>query len=132
MLDYRRYATCLNQLLSSQPFINYFVEFADVIAIRYNDKTYELRVLETRPGNAVSIIECDMDVSSNHAWKASLCDNWVHVEYFLQVEFAAPEDYVEPIRPKAHSDMETEDAVAINDTEEALISFVPFVGAGNR
>ena len=39
---------------------------------------------------------------------------------------------MEPIRPKAHSDMETEDAVAINDTEEALISFVPFVGAGNR
>lgn len=34
----------------------------DVIAIRYNNKLYELRVLETRPGPAVSIIECDMDV----------------------------------------------------------------------
>ena len=44
-------------------FTNSF-QFADVIAIRYNEKTYELRVLETRPGNAVSIIECDMDVSS--------------------------------------------------------------------
>jgi len=35
----------------------------DMIAIRYNDRIYELRVLETRPGEAVSIIECDMDVS---------------------------------------------------------------------
>lgn len=34
----------------------------DMIAIKYNDKSYELRVLETKPGNAVSIIECDMDV----------------------------------------------------------------------
>lgn len=37
----------------------------DMIAIRYNDRIYELRVLETRPGDAVSIIECDMDVSEN-------------------------------------------------------------------
>ena len=35
----------------------------DMIAIRYNSKLYELRVLETRPGPGVSIIECDMDVS---------------------------------------------------------------------
>lgn len=35
----------------------------DMIAIRYNDRIYELRVLETRPGEAVSIIECDMDAS---------------------------------------------------------------------
>ncbi|KAH8299803.1 hypothetical protein KR044_005983 [Drosophila immigrans] len=34
----------------------------DVIAIKYNKKVYELCVLETRPGNAVSIIECDMNV----------------------------------------------------------------------
>lgn len=34
----------------------------DVISINYNDKNYELCILETRPGNAVSIIECDMDV----------------------------------------------------------------------
>uniref|UniRef100_A0A1A9W0I5 Ubiquitin fusion degradation protein 1 homolog n=1 Tax=Glossina brevipalpis TaxID=37001 RepID=A0A1A9W0I5_9MUSC len=34
----------------------------DVIAIKYNKKIYELRVLETKPGNAVNIIECDMDV----------------------------------------------------------------------
>lgn len=34
----------------------------DVISINYNDKDYEMCILETRPGNAVSIIECDMDV----------------------------------------------------------------------
>lgn len=34
----------------------------DVIAIKYNEKIYELLVLETKPGNAVSIIECDMQV----------------------------------------------------------------------
>uniref|UniRef100_A0A1A9Z2R9 Ubiquitin fusion degradation protein 1 homolog n=1 Tax=Glossina pallidipes TaxID=7398 RepID=A0A1A9Z2R9_GLOPL len=34
----------------------------DVIAIKYNKKIYELYVLETKPGNAVSIIECDMNV----------------------------------------------------------------------
>lgn len=32
----------------------------DMIAITYNDNTYELKVLETKPSNAVSIIECDM------------------------------------------------------------------------
>lgn len=34
----------------------------DIIAISYNEKIYELCVLETRPGPAVSIIECDMIV----------------------------------------------------------------------
>lgn len=34
----------------------------DLIAIKYNSKIYELCVLETKPGNAVSIIECDMNV----------------------------------------------------------------------
>lgn len=45
----------------------------DVIAISYNDRIYELCVLETLPGPAVSIIECDMNV-----------------------DFAPPVGYVEP------------------------------------
>lgn len=45
----------------------------DVIEISYNDRTYELCVLETKPGQAVSIIECDMNV-----------------------DFAPPVGYVEP------------------------------------
>eukprot|EP00916_Digyalum_oweni_P003646 GHVL01006516.1.p1 GENE.GHVL01006516.1~~GHVL01006516.1.p1 ORF type:complete len:240 (+),score=58.19 GHVL01006516.1:344-1063(+) len=47
----------------------------DNIAISYNDKTYEIEILETKPGKAVSIIETD-----------------------VQVEFAPPKDYVEPPR----------------------------------
>lgn len=38
----------------------------DLIAIMYNQRTYELCVLETKPGNAVSIIECDMNVNQIH------------------------------------------------------------------
>lgn len=36
----------------------------DIIAVKYNQKVYELCVLETKPGNAISIIECDMNVGS--------------------------------------------------------------------
>ena len=34
----------------------------DIVAINYNNKIYELNVLETKPAAAVSIIECDMNV----------------------------------------------------------------------
>ncbi|CAH8478205.1 unnamed protein product [Heterobilharzia americana] len=34
----------------------------DVIAINYNERIYELKVLETKPKDAVTIIECDMSV----------------------------------------------------------------------
>lgn len=34
----------------------------DLVAINYNNKIYELCVLETKPGRAVTIIECDMNV----------------------------------------------------------------------
>jgi ubiquitin fusion degradation protein 1 len=45
----------------------------DAIAISYNDKIYHIDVLEVAPGDAISIIEADVNV-----------------------EFAAPLDYVEP------------------------------------
>lgn len=35
----------------------------DIIAIKYNRHVYELCVLETKPNDAVNIIECDMNVS---------------------------------------------------------------------
>lgn len=78
----------------------------DVIAIKYNNKIYELRVLETKPGPAVSIIECDMNV-----------------------EFAPPVGYKEP-EPEINKD----DEMAV-DPENFLpepTSFVPFRGTGNR
>eukprot|EP00918_Siedleckia_nematoides_P037692 GHVU01081725.1.p1 GENE.GHVU01081725.1~~GHVU01081725.1.p1 ORF type:complete len:274 (+),score=43.75 GHVU01081725.1:297-1118(+) len=48
----------------------------DRIAIEYNDDTFEIEVLETRPSGAVSVIETD-----------------------VEVDFAPPKDYVEPPRP---------------------------------
>jgi ubiquitin fusion degradation protein 1 len=35
----------------------------DLVAINYNNRIYELCVLETKPGRAVTIIECDMNAS---------------------------------------------------------------------
>ncbi|POI33669.1 hypothetical protein CIB84_002581 [Bambusicola thoracicus] len=53
----------------------------DVIAINYNEKIYELRVMETKPDKAVSIIECDMNV-----------------------DFDAPLGYKEPERSAQHEE----------------------------
>jgi ubiquitin fusion degradation protein 1 len=80
----------------------------DMIAIRYNDRSYELRVLETKPGPAVSIIECDMDV-----------------------DFAPPADYVEPVR-QPRNQMDTTENDATEEAMEGVVNFQPFVGSGNR
>lgn len=78
----------------------------DVIAIKYNSRVYELCVLETKPGNAVSIIECDMNV-----------------------DFAAPVGYQEPERtPKKAEEMAVDSA----DLMPEQTGFVAFHGAGNR
>lgn len=52
----------------------------DAIAINYNNKIYYINVLEVSPGDAISIIETDVNV-----------------------EFAAPADYVEPEKPSSAS-----------------------------
>lgn len=49
----------------------------DVIAISYNNKIYELLVLETKPGRAVTIIECDMNVSFSLPRLQFLCLNFL-------------------------------------------------------
>lgn len=77
----------------------------DVIAVKYNSKIYELSVLETKPGDAVTIIECDMNV-----------------------EFAAPIGYKEPERHKQEEDMSVDPA----DLMPEPTGFVPFGGTGNR
>ena len=56
-----------------------------MLAIKYNNKVYELLVLETKPEDAVSIIECDM-----------------------QVDFAPPVGYTEPERPAKKEEVEEE------------------------
>lgn len=83
----------------------------DVIAINYNSKIYELCVLETRPGEAVSIIECDMNV-----------------------DFEAPVGYQEPKRPGAqeHDTSEQEPDPSMMVDESPLTKMLPFSGQGNR
>lgn len=78
----------------------------DVIAIKYNQKIYEMCVLETRPGPAVSIIECDMNV-----------------------EFAPPVGYKEPERETKKENDEVEN---LADLMPAPTGFVPFKGEGVR
>lgn len=80
----------------------------DLIEFKYNDKIYELRVLETKPGNAVSIIECDMNV-----------------------DFAPPIGYKEPEVRKPHEEHEEK----MEETEiehEVDNAFKIFQGKGNR
>ncbi|CAG9770798.1 unnamed protein product [Ceutorhynchus assimilis] len=78
----------------------------DVIAVQYNQKIYELCVLETKPGNAISIIECDMNV-----------------------EFAAPVGYKEPeIVRKPEEEMAVDPAELMPEPT----GFIAFKGAGNR
>lgn len=77
----------------------------DIINIKYNQRDYELSVLETKPGDAVTIIECDMNV-----------------------EFAAPLGYKEPVSEKAQTEpMEAEEELAVESS-----SFVMFGGEGYR
>lgn len=78
----------------------------DLIGIRYNSRVYELRVLETKPGPAVTIIECDMNV-----------------------EFAAPVDYKEPERVKPRDEPMAVDHSELMPEETG---FVQFAGTGNR
>ncbi|EDV22606.1 uncharacterized protein TRIADDRAFT_28674, partial [Trichoplax adhaerens] len=79
----------------------------DVVAIKYNDKVYELLVMETKPGQAVSIIECDMSV-----------------------EFAPPIDYKEPQRNIKEEEKEEEDESEIFEEDED--EFKIFGGEGHR
>jgi len=78
----------------------------DVIAIKYNQKVYEMCVLETKPGNAVSIIECDMNV-----------------------EFAPPVGYQEPTHEKKLAE---EMMVDPADLMPEPTGFVAFKGSGHR
>lgn len=78
----------------------------DVIAVQYNQRVYELCVLETQPGKAISIIECDMNV-----------------------EFAAPVGYKETEVVK-----QPEEGMVVDpaDLMPEPAGFVAFRGAGNR
>jgi len=83
----------------------------DIVAINYNDRVYELNVLETKPGKAVSIIETDMNV-----------------------DFAPPVGYQEPERAESHSQDHLEEEPMPVDVSDYVDSskFRAFSGAGNR
>ena len=86
---------------------------SDVIAIQYNNRQYELCVLEVRPNNAVCIIECD-----------------------ISLEFDAPVGYQPEEKPKPEKEKMV---VGTPDIKKALeeymkenSGFSAFEGAGNR
>jgi ubiquitin fusion degradation protein 1 len=90
----------------------------DVIVINYNKKNYYLTVLETKPADAISIVETD-----------------------IEVDFAAPLDYVEPTpQPKQESVPEATSAMSIPsrdkgkapavEEDDSKNRFIPFGGSG--
>lgn len=89
--------------------MHFLLSDRDVVAITYNDRVYELRVLETKPGNAVSIIECDMNV-----------------------EFAPPEGYSEPTTFQGKNEEEDMDILDPLSLMPDVKGFIPFVGEGVR
>eukprot|EP00026_Physarum_polycephalum_P010669 Phypoly_transcript_10838.p1 GENE.Phypoly_transcript_10838~~Phypoly_transcript_10838.p1 ORF type:complete len:327 (+),score=61.50 Phypoly_transcript_10838:61-1041(+) len=94
----------------------------DVIVINYNKKNYYVTVLETKPADAISIVETDLDV-----------------------DFAPPLDYVEPTpQPKQEPPPSTTSSIptpamsipnnkgkAPEREEDNKNKFVPFGGSGN-
>jgi len=81
----------------------------DIVAINYNNKIYELNVLETKPAAAVSIIECDMNV-----------------------EFEAPPGYEEPTVSRPQPMEEDEPELDISQMLPEETGFMAFAGSGNR
>ena len=83
----------------------------DVITIHYIGNEFQLRVLELKPVNAVTIIECDMEV-----------------------DFAPPEGYVfperkAPVREEMETDLEDPDVLASAALQQ---NFFAFKGTGQR
>lgn len=94
----------------------------DIFPFEYNGKVYEILVTDVKPGIAVCIVECDMNL-----------------------EFEAPEGYVEPARIKpnpSQTSLNSEASAASMTPVGSAVdlpshahpdqSFVPFSGQGNR
>ena len=76
----------------------------DNIVIGYNKKKFEIEIVETKPSEAVSIIEAD-----------------------IEVDFAPPKDYVEPVRPPPAAPVPEEPAQPAGPP-----AFAAFSGSGCR
>lgn len=81
----------------------------DIVAISYNNKVYELNVMETKPADAVTIIECDMNV-----------------------DFEAPPGYKEDYVPRAQPMEEEEPELDVSQMLPEETGFIAFAGSGNR
>ncbi|KAA8546042.1 hypothetical protein F0562_020507 [Nyssa sinensis] len=79
----------------------------DSIMVAYNNKKYYIDIIETKPSNAISIIETD-----------------------CEVDFAPPLDYKEPENPVASAP--SGKALAEEAPAETEPKFNPFTGAGRR
>ncbi|KAK9090615.1 hypothetical protein Sjap_023792 [Stephania japonica] len=83
----------------------------DCIMVAYNDKKYYIDIVETRPSNAISIIETD-----------------------CEVDFAPPLDYKEPERPAPTIPSSKASAQVLVPESPAEVEhrFIPFLGVGRR
>uniref|UniRef100_A0A914UYR1 Ubiquitin fusion degradaton protein n=1 Tax=Plectus sambesii TaxID=2011161 RepID=A0A914UYR1_9BILA len=81
----------------------------DLIAVRYNDQVLEFLVQEVKPGNAVTIIECDMNV-----------------------EFDAPEGYVEPTVQRPSEPAFSKPPAPAQTVVVPDKRFAAFTGSGQR
>ncbi|KAF5727184.1 ubiquitin fusion degradation protein 1 isoform X2 [Tripterygium wilfordii] len=81
----------------------------DSIMVAYNNKKYYIDIIETKPSNAISIIETD-----------------------CEVDFAPPLDYKEPEKPVAPVSSGKGTAQVHEVPAEAEPKFSPFTGSGRR
>ncbi|KAL0384024.1 UNVERIFIED_CONTAM: Ubiquitin fusion degradation protein 1 [Sesamum radiatum] len=81
----------------------------DSIMVAYNNKKYYIDIVETKPSNAISIIETD-----------------------CEVDFAPPLDYKEPEKPALPVPTGKAPAEGQEPPEEAEPKFNPFTGVGRR
>ncbi|KAG8368171.1 hypothetical protein BUALT_Bualt15G0017300 [Buddleja alternifolia] len=81
----------------------------DSIMVAYNNKKYYIDIIETKPSNAISIIETD-----------------------CEVDFAPPLDYKEPERPVLPVPTGKAPAEGQETPDETEPKFNPFTGAGRR
>ncbi|XP_051147297.1 uncharacterized protein LOC127262588 isoform X2 [Andrographis paniculata] len=81
----------------------------DSIMVAYNNKKYYIDIIETRPSNAISIIETD-----------------------CEVDFAPPLDYKEPEKPSQSIPASKSSAAGQEPPVETEPKFNPFTGSGRR
>ncbi|KAG8645420.1 ubiquitin fusion degradation protein 1 homolog isoform X1 [Manihot esculenta] len=81
----------------------------DSIMVAYNNKKYYIDIIETRPSNAISIIETD-----------------------CEVDFAPPLDYKEPEKPAVSIPKNKATSQVEEDPAETEPKFSPFTGVGRR